>query len=82
MRIYIFKSSTPKLYGFTPDQTGFNLPADGGPWTLLKTSDANPNDGPRIGISSQAILEGVRQQGYHLGLFEVRTTIEERRRKT
>jgi len=37
MRVHIFRGSRDHVYGFTPEQSGSNLPADNWPWTPFKS---------------------------------------------
>ena len=65
MKLHTFRSRLADHYGFDPDRSGRNLPADGAPWVYLKTTDFRDDDPPRIGASSQVILSGVRERGFH-----------------
>jgi hypothetical protein len=75
MHIYVFASAKSGIYGFTPVPDGSNLPAGGAPWTLHSSFVCLPTDGPRIGVSSQAILAGVAERGYHLAKILIQSEI-------
>lgn len=42
------------------------LPAQGEPYTILKTINVEPGGGPRAGADSDEILKNVESQGYHV----------------
>lgn len=75
MYIYMLASTKPGIYGFTPVPDGSNLPAGGAPWTRPSGFVCLPTDGPRVGVSSQAILAGVAERGYHLAKILIQSEI-------
>jgi hypothetical protein len=67
MRVYIFKGREDHLYGFTPEQSGNNLPVEKGPWRLFKSIEIiEENPAPRIGVNETDILTGIRSDEYYL----------------
>ena len=67
MRVYIFKGRDDHLYGFTPEQSGNNLPADKGPWRLFKPIEIEEDHpAPRIGVNEADILAGIKKDQYYL----------------
>lgn len=67
MDIHIFRSGKDQtLYGFTPDKSGTNLPAPYLPWTYHSVQDMNPSDGPRAGVNTVAVLDGIARNGYYV----------------
>jgi hypothetical protein len=83
MDVHIFKSqSEGDLYGFTPEPSGDNLPADRGPWApwsdrgSIQIFEDHPR--PRIGINEADILAAIKSQGFYLinARIEARQTPE------
>jgi hypothetical protein len=64
MDLHTFRSQkTPTMFGFTIDNTGANLPADGGPWE--KAGVAIPL-GATMASTSPEIAQQVEIMGYAL----------------
>jgi hypothetical protein len=77
MKVYSFHSGKDnRIYGFTPDATGGNLPPTMKPWRKHGEHDVNPGD-TRIGVSTDAILEGIKRDGFYLAAVEIKVTITE-----
>ena len=75
MRVFSFHSGKDhRVYGFTLDRTGGNLPAAFAPWRKHGEHDVNPGDGPRIGVHTDAILDGIKRDGFHLAAIEIKVT--------
>ena len=73
MKVYVFNSAKNlKVYGFTPDATGANLPAEQGPWKAFKSLDMNSGETPRSGVNSDAVLIGIHDRGYYLTAAEIK----------
>lgn len=69
MQVHVFRAKGDN-YGFTEDQTGSNLPNVSGPWTFVKTMDLRDDDPPRVALSSQEALEGIRRKGFYTNKVE------------
>jgi len=75
MKVYLFNSEKHRnMYGFTPDQTGGNLPKEFGPWSKFKELDVNPGEPPRAGVKTEDILDGIKRDGFHLARVEIKVT--------
>jgi|tagenome__1003787_1003787.scaffolds.fasta_scaffold20104194_2 hypothetical protein len=73
MLVYVFNSTqNPKLYGFTADATGANLPSENGPWILFKSLKMNAGEKGRIGVDTDAVLMGISDRGYYLSAAELK----------
>jgi hypothetical protein len=67
MRVHILKGNGRGLYGFTPDPSGANLPADKGPWQAFKSIEIfEEHPVPRIGVYEADVLAGIKRDGYYL----------------
>ena len=56
MKVYIFQGSG-NYYGFTTKDDASDLDPSKGPWSLFKTQDMNRGEPPRIGISTDEVLD-------------------------
>jgi hypothetical protein len=64
MTLHIFQSpKTPEVFGFTVDDTGANLPIEGGPWE--KAGNAIPL-GATMASTSPEIAHQIELNGYAL----------------
>jgi len=85
MQVFVFQSATDKnVIGFTAQESGNNLPAEFAPWKLLsrgamQTDATVPNVAGRNVAGADAVLAGIRRDGYHLVRGKVQLT---RRTKT
>ena len=62
---YVFKAaSSPDLRGFTYDPAGERLPAEHGPWTLVK--EIGPDDEWTQDVSRAVVATGILDNGYYL----------------
>lgn len=67
MMVFVFKSTqNPKVYGFTVDATGANLPGEQGPWVPFKSIEMKAGEKGRIGVDTDAVLMGIADNGYYL----------------
>lgn len=64
MRVHIFKSPHAK-FAFTEDETGSNLPVEGGPWQPYKEIEMADTD-KRIGMDSKQAIEEITTEGYFI----------------
>lgn len=73
MQVHIFKGKG-RVFGFTEDDAGTNLPAQYGPWALFKTLDVNRGEEPRASFNTDECLDDLERHGFHLTDAHVRTT--------
>lgn len=66
MRTYcLFQAvNSPDLRGFTEESTGARLPADLGPWTLVK--EIRPNEEWTPTVSRAVVAAGIIENGFYL----------------
>jgi len=73
MRVHVFSSEqSSKLFGFTPDQKGQNLPGAQGPWRYFKSVDLSSGGADLIGESKANIQSGIEINGFHIAGAEIR----------
>jgi hypothetical protein len=74
MNLHLFRSGKePDMFGFTPDATGADLPAELAPWTRSGEGVAQqawPIEGARY-IQFAPIFDAVGHDGYYVGLSEI-----------
>lgn len=73
MQVHIFKGKG-RIYGFTEDATGANLPSQHGPWSQHKTLDMNRGETPRIAVNTDEALDDIEKQGFHVIRTEIVVT--------
>lgn len=54
-----------RIFGFTLDQGGANLPLQFGPWTAFKSLEMH-RDEPHAGVDVNACLDDIAEYGFHL----------------
>ena len=64
MKIHIFRG-VGRVFGFTPDNTGQNLPAQYGPWSVFRTFDLNRGD-VQTNFNVDECLDDIEKFGFHL----------------
>jgi len=64
MQVHIFRGQG-RVFGFTLDKRGTNLPARHGPWSPFKVLDMHPDE-PHRGVDVNACLDDIEQYGFHL----------------
>jgi hypothetical protein len=62
--LYYFRSTSGGVHAFTDDETGSKLPADQGPWRLVRAVD--PQQGWTDAAEISAVDTGIRMNGYFL----------------
>ncbi|WP_137044683.1 hypothetical protein [Pseudolabrys sp. FHR47] len=73
MKVYVFNSTiSSKVYGFTGDASGANLPTEQGPWKPFKSLEMNPGETARVGVNTDAVLMGIHDKGYYLTAAEIK----------
>ena len=61
---YFHSQAEPELYGFTDDPAGAKLPADKGPWTLVRHLTSDQEWSHRG--SKAAVIAGIAENGFAL----------------
>jgi hypothetical protein len=72
MRIHILRG-IGRVFGFTRDEVGANLPAQYGPWIAFKSSDLNRGD-VETNFDVNECLDDIETFGFHLTEAHVRIT--------
>jgi len=62
-----------RVFGFTLDEQGANLPRQYGPWTPFKTIELY-HDEPYLGVDVSACLDDISKYGFHLTAAHKRIT--------
>jgi hypothetical protein len=63
---YKFKPTAGYALAISQDMTGENLPpVTYGRWVLVETLEILPGDGARFGPDADAIIKGVREEGFY-----------------
>jgi hypothetical protein len=72
MQVHIFRG-IGRVFGFTRDDVGGNLPAQFGPWTAFKAFDLNRGDA-QTNFDVNECLDDIEKVGFHLTDAHVRIT--------
>jgi hypothetical protein len=64
MRVHSFRG-TGRVFGFTEQAAGANLPLQYGPWSQFKTLDLNRGE-PTAGVDINECLDDIAKYGFHL----------------
>ena len=72
MQIHIFRAEG-RVFGFTRDSAGANLPAKYGAWASFKTLDMVKGV-PQPGVNVDECLDDIERYGFHLTDAHVRIT--------
>ncbi len=75
MLVHIFRGAG-RVFGFTEDATGSNLPSQYGPWTAFKALDLNRDGEPTPGVNTSECLDDIQKYGLHV--TDAHTRITER----
>ena len=73
MLVHIFRGPG-RVFGFTEDATGGNLPSQFSPWTAFKSIDLSRDGEPRAGVDTNECLEDIEKHGFHITDAHVRIT--------
>ncbi len=73
MRVHIFRG-TGRVFGFTENATGANLPSQYGPWGAFKTLDLDRSGEPTPGVGTKECLDDIEKYGFHITDAHVRIT--------
>jgi hypothetical protein len=72
MQVHIFRGPD-RIFGFTADGDGTNLPSQYAPWNAFKTIDLT-RETPRAGVNVTECLDDIEKHGFHLTNAHVRIT--------
>lgn len=72
MQVHLFRS-TGRIFGFTADENGANLPARYSPWTAFKAVEMHAGV-PMPGVVVDECLADIAAFGYHVTDAHVRIT--------
>jgi hypothetical protein len=72
MQVHIFRG-LGRVFGFTGDDAGANLPAQYGPWAAFKSFDLHRGDA-QTNFDVNECLDDLEQFGFHLTDAHVRIT--------
>jgi hypothetical protein len=72
MLVYIFRGPG-RVFGFTTDATGANLPERFAPWVSFKSVELH-RDKPNPGVDPEACLDDIEKHGFHITDAHVRIT--------
>jgi hypothetical protein len=73
MTIHIFRGPG-RVFGFTNDATGANLPTKFAPWTTFKSIELDRNKPPTPGVNADECLTDIEMHGFHITDAHVRIT--------
>ena len=72
MQVYLFRG-VGRIFGFTPDGAGANLPTKYGPWVVFKAVEMRRGE-TMPGVVVDECLDDIEQYGFHLTDAHVRIT--------
>lgn len=72
MLIHLFRGPE-RIFGFTAEADGSNLPPDHGPWTTFKSLEMEEGK-PQPGVDVDECIADVGAHGFHLTEAHVRIT--------
>jgi len=73
MLIHIFRGPG-RVFGFTEDAKGANLPSQFAPWSPFKSVDLSWDGEPRPGVDTDACLSDIEKHGFHITDAHARIT--------
>jgi hypothetical protein len=73
MQVHIFRGPG-RVFAFTEDATGNNLPSQFGPWNSFKTIDLSREGEPTPGVEANDCLDDIEKHGFHITDAHVRIT--------
>src|ERR1700737_5583180 len=65
MLVHIFRGPG-RVFGFTEDAAGANLPSQFSPWTAFKSIDLSRDGEPKPGGNTNELLEDIEKNGFHI----------------
>jgi len=72
MLIHIFRGPG-RVFGFTQDAMGVNLPSQFAPWNSFKSVELSRGE-PRPGVNTDECLDDIEKHGFHITDAHVRIT--------
>jgi NTE family protein len=72
VRVHVLRGQD-RVFGFTLDEQGTNLPRQYGPWTTFKTIELH-HDEPYQGVDVSVCLDDISKHGFHLTAAHKRIT--------
>jgi hypothetical protein len=72
MQVHIFRGPD-RIFGFTAQSDGTNLPSQYAPWTVFKTMDLTIGT-TQAGVNVTECLDDIQKHGFHLTDAHVRIT--------
>jgi hypothetical protein len=72
MRVNVFRGRG-NWYAFAASNDGSVLPSENGPWVPWKILDMNRGEAPRVGISTNEVLDAIQDGNAHL--VEMKTEV-------
>lgn len=73
MLVHIFRGPG-RVFGFTEDATGANLPSQFAPWSAFKSLELSRDGEPRPGVDTEACLADIERHGFHVTDAHARIT--------
>jgi hypothetical protein len=73
MQVHIYRGPD-RIFGFTEDASGSNLPSRFAPWTSFKTIELERAGEPVPGVNAQECLDDIERYGFHVTDAHVRIT--------
>ena len=73
MLVHIFRGPG-RVFGFTEDATGANLPSHLAPWSAFKSVELRRGGEPRPGVDTDACLCDIERHGFHITDAHARIT--------
>lgn len=73
MDVYVFRGKG-RVFGFTADNSGRNLPTEYEPWVQFKTLDMRRGEEPRAAVRTDECLDDLNNYGFHITDAHVRIT--------
>ena len=73
MQVHIFRGPG-RVFGFTEDATGSNLPSQFGPWNTFKAISLSREGEPTPGVIASDCLDDIKKYGFHITDAHARIT--------
>ena len=73
MLVHIFRGPG-RVFGFTEDATGANLPSQFAPWSAFKSVELSRDGARAPGVDSEACLADIEKHGFHITDAHTRIT--------
>jgi hypothetical protein len=73
MLVHIFRGPA-RVFGFTEDATGANLPAQFAPWTGFRSLELERGGEPNPSFNTDECLQDIEAHGFHITDAHVRIT--------